>query len=104
MKKWRFCIFILIVLVWIISPVASVENGKIAFTSDRDGNYEIYVLNADGSEQTRITNNTASDSDPAWSPHGTKIAFTSDRDGNYEIYVMNADGSGQYPHHQQYGI
>ena len=68
---------------------------KIAFTSDRDGNPEIYVMNADGSGQTRLTNNGADDRRPAFSPDGTKIAFASDRDGNWEIYVMNADGSGQ---------
>jgi Tol biopolymer transport system component len=72
-----------------------IANGKIAFTSTRDGNNEIYVMHADGSGPTRLTNNPANDSEPAWSPSGTKIAFKSDRDGNAEIYVMNADGSGQ---------
>ena len=52
-------------------------------------------MNADGTGQTRITNNTASDVQPAWSPDGTKIAFASNRDGNFEIYTMNADGTGQ---------
>jgi TolB protein len=70
-------------------------NGKIAFVSDRDGNYEIYVMNPDGSNQQRLTDNLALDSEPSWSPDGTRIAFTSDRNGNHEIYVMNADGSGQ---------
>jgi len=67
----------------------------IAFASDRDGNFEIYVMNADGTGQTRLTNSLGVDRDPAWSPDGSKIAFTSDRDGNSEIYVMNADGTGQ---------
>ncbi|MEJ7862325.1 MAG: Calx-beta domain-containing protein, partial [Pyrinomonadaceae bacterium] len=71
------------------------NSGKIAFTSVRDGNEEIYAMNADGSEQTRLTNNAAADGSPAFSPDGSKIAFASDRDGNAEIYVMNADGSGQ---------
>ncbi len=75
------------------------SNGKIAFHSERDGNCipctEIYVMNADGSGQTRLTNNNAYDALPSWSPDGTKIAFHSKRDGNSEIYVMNADGSGQ---------
>src|SRR5918999_6222310 len=70
-------------------------NEQIVFFSDRDGNQEIYVMNAaDGSNQTRLTSVNASDSDPSWSPNRTKIAFESDRDGNGNIYVMNADGSG----------
>jgi dipeptidyl aminopeptidase/acylaminoacyl peptidase len=70
-------------------------NGKIAFMSPRDGNSEIYTMNADGTNQTNITNNGAWDSTPTWSPDGTKIAFTSERDGNSEIYIMNADGTNQ---------
>jgi Tol biopolymer transport system component len=70
-------------------------NGKIAFTTDRDGNNEIYTINADGSNPTRLTNNASNDDGAAWSPDGTKIAFASFRDGNWEIYVMNADGTGQ---------
>ena len=66
---------------------------KIAFRSGRDGNYEIYVMNADGSNPTRLTNKTASDAEPSFSRDGSKIVFYSDRDGNNEIYVMNADGS-----------
>jgi len=69
--------------------------GKIAFDTDRDGNTEIYVMNPDGSDQTRITNNPAADYDPAWSFDGSQIAFVSSRDANSEIYKMNADGSGQ---------
>jgi len=70
-------------------------NGKIAFYSIRDGNGEIYVMNPDGSAQTRLTNTTAGEQYPAWSADGTKIAFDSGRDGNQEIYVMDADGTGQ---------
>jgi Tol biopolymer transport system component len=68
-------------------------NGKIAFESLRDGDMEIYVMEADGSGQMNLTNNPAEDIDPAFSPDGTKIAFVSSRDGNPEIYLMNADGS-----------
>jgi Tol biopolymer transport system component len=71
-------------------------NGKIAFTTDRDGNNEIYVKNLDGSGLTRLTNNAASDSDPAWSPDVSQIVFVYNRDGgNFEIYKMNANGSSQ---------
>ena len=70
------------------------ENGKIAFQSNRDGNFEIYSMNADGTSQTRLTFNTSSDIDPSWSADGTKIAFATNRDGNFEIYSMNANGTG----------
>jgi len=67
----------------------------IAFQSDRSGNYEIYVMTRGGAPLVRLTNTTAANGQPSWSPDGAKVAFTSDRDGNREIYVMNADGSGQ---------
>jgi Tol biopolymer transport system component len=71
-------------------------NGKIAFTSDRDGNHEIYVMNADGSNQVRITNHPGVDDCPTWSPDGTRIAFVSQPpSGGYAIYTMNADGTNK---------
>ncbi len=75
-------------------PTWSPDGRRIAFGSDRDGNREIYVMNADGSGVIRLTDNDAIDSGPAWSPDGRRIAFSSTRDGSFEVYVMNADGSG----------
>jgi dipeptidyl aminopeptidase/acylaminoacyl peptidase len=72
---------------------AAAVNGRIAFGSDRDGNYEIYSMLADGSGLLRLTNNPATDCCPDWSPDGTKVAFVSYRDGNNEIYVAGADGA-----------
>jgi dipeptidyl aminopeptidase/acylaminoacyl peptidase len=69
-------------------------NGKIAFHSDRDGNLEVYSMNADGTGQTNLTNNPTADAYPAFSPDGSKIAFVSFREGNFgEVYSMNADGT-----------
>ncbi len=68
---------------------------RIAFATNRDGNWEIYVMNSDGSNPHNVTNNPGRDSHPTWSPDGSKIAFQSERDGNWEIYVMNSDGSEQ---------
>ena len=76
----------------------SPDGEEIAFTSERDGNLEIYVMNSDGSDPIRLTHNTSSDSQPAWSPDGKKLAIVSERDGNAEIYVMNADGSAVTRH------
>ncbi len=71
------------------------ENGKIAFQTTRDGNTEIYTMNADGTGQVNRSTNAAFDGIPAWSPDGTKIAFVSTRDNGNQIYTMNADGTGQ---------
>jgi|GEM_PF-4520617 len=68
---------------------------KILFCSKMDGNYEIYVMNVDGSGLTRLTRSRASDAHPSYSPDGKKIVFISNRDGNYEIYLMDADGNNQ---------
>ena len=67
---------------------------RIAFESDRDGNFEIYTMNVDGTGLTRLTENPARDHLAAWSPDGRKIAFASDRSGGGDIYVMEADGTG----------
>jgi len=68
---------------------------KIAFVSWRDGNPNIYVMDSDGKNQTRLTENNGNNISPAWSPDGKKIAFVSNRSGNYQIYVMDSDGKNQ---------
>lgn len=74
-------------------------SSKIVFASNRDGSMQIYVMNADGTGQTRLTNDSSNNDNPRWSPNGAKILFQSDRDnsgsGLFDIYLMNADGSGQ---------
>ena len=67
----------------------------IAFVSARDGNWEIYVMTAQGADVRRLTDGPAQDGYPSWSADGREIVFTSDRDSNMEVYVMAADGSGQ---------
>lgn len=71
------------------------ESEELAFVSDRDGDFEVYVMNLDGSNLRKLTDNSAFDSEPAWSPDGERLAFVTDRDGNFEIYVMNADGTDE---------
>ncbi|MGH9875099.1 MAG: Calx-beta domain-containing protein [Pyrinomonadaceae bacterium] len=69
---------------------------KIVFGSSRNnGNHDIFTMDLDGTNQTRLTTSLAYDDQPKWSPDSSKIAFMSGRDGNLEIYTMNADGSSQ---------
>ena len=87
-------------------PSWSPDGERIAFMSRRDGHFigefglssEIYVMDADGKNTRRLTNNRKSDLSPSWSPDGKWIVFSADRKGddvNYEIYVMDADGGNQ---------
>ena len=83
-------------------PSWSPDGSKIVFMTNRNltpgdtipahPQYDLYVINVDGSGETRITTDTTNEAQPAWSPLGNRIAFVSDRDGNNEIYLMNPDG------------
>jgi len=70
-------------------PSVSPDGKQIAFSSSRDGNYEIYVCDRDGSRPRRLTHSSGLDIRPRWSPDGGSIVFTSNRDRNYEIYMVN---------------
>jgi len=71
------------------------EKQIIAFVSDRDGNSEIYTMDIDGENETRLTNNPGRDFRPKFSPDGSKIAYYSYRDGTSTLVIMNTDGSGK---------
>jgi len=92
------------------NPDWSPDGTQIVFQSDRNsdwefdiwgGNWEVYIMNADGANLINLTNHPARDGGPAWAPDGLKIAFSTNRDGdwekkpndNWEVYVMNADGA-----------
>ena len=83
------------------SQAWSPEGTRIAFETNRNGDFEIYTMNADGSAQTNLTIiPAANDISPNWSPDGTQLFFRSDRNGerfDYKPYVMNADGSDVTP-------
>jgi WD40 repeat protein len=75
-------------------PIYSPDGSKIVFQSNRDGQWEVYAMNADGSQQTRLTVSPSGGSwYPHWSPDGGRIVFASDRAGSWDLYVMKADGS-----------
>jgi TolB protein len=68
---------------------------KIVFVSKRNGNSDIYVINEDGSDLKRLTNQKEDEIMPQWSPDGTKILYISIKKGKHEIWVVNSDGSNQ---------
>ena len=110
-RRYNFAHLILAgVVVLGLTPlmVDAAPQAQIAFSSDRDANWEIYVMDTDGKNQRRLTTNRRDDRYPSWSPDGKRIAFTSSSkvigvhvvgvhplpvvDGTPHIYVMDADG------------
>ena len=74
-------------------PVWSPDSRRIAFSSNRDGTWRVYLMDADGTDVTLLPTGTGNALDPAWSPDGTRIAFVSTRSGNFDIWVVNLNGS-----------
>ena len=70
-------------------------SGRIAYVSDENGNFDIYVANIDGSDRLQLTESWFGDWRPVWSPDGSRIVFHSRRDGNWEIYIMAANGENK---------
>jgi len=76
-------------------PDWSPDNSKLVFQSNRTGKFQIYLMNADGKNVVRLTNNDGDDAGPHFSPDGSKIVFSSERAGSTEVYVINSDGSNE---------
>ena len=76
------------------APAFSPDGKSLAFDTDRDGNFEIYLTDVDGNQSRRLTRHPGRDLSPAWSPDSSKIAFMSDRGGKgFDVHIMNADGT-----------
>lgn len=101
MKVMTIQLTALILILFLISGQAQtqanvISNGRIAFASNQDGDYEIYTMNPDGSDIVQLTHNDVEDSDPNWSPDGSQIVYVSfTSPTTRELQIMNADGSNQ---------
>lgn len=97
LPAWNRKTLLIVLGIAIFAPTlmlsAQTASTDILFMSDRDGNREIYVMNADGNNVRRLTDHPAEDTEPTWSPNGQQIAFASNRDGEFAVYIMNKDGS-----------
>jgi len=88
------CALVLVLLCQQICPIfaRAPKTPKIAFSSNREGNNEIYLMDPDGRQQINLTRARSNDFSPVWSPTGKEILFRSDRDGKFDLYLMDADG------------
>ena len=93
-------LFVLVILISLVlnagvSPLfaKSLTTPKTLFTSARDGSYDIYIMNPDGSEQVNLTQHPAADVSAVCSPTGEQILFVSDRGGKRGLYLMDPDGT-----------
>lgn len=89
------CTLVLLQLFYGVLPVfaRSPKTAKIAFSSNRDGNWEIHLINPDGSEPVNLTQHPMGDIGPVWAPMGNEILFRSNRDGEWDLYLMDANGA-----------
>ena len=94
----RTCMLAILVSIFLFYGISSVyaqapKTAKIVFSSNRKGDFDIYVMNPDGSEPVNLARHRGGDASPVWSPTGTHILFTSNRDGAWDLYIMKADGT-----------
>lgn len=98
MKVTRFFVLCCVSLIFVFASAYPVDarapkTEKIVFASNRRGNWDIYVMNPDGSNQVRLTKSPLIDVSPVWSPTGEQILFVSGHSGAMDLYVMDANGS-----------
>ena len=87
------CISFLLFNSGVTTPAKAPSTAKVVFSSNRDGNWDIWTMNPDGSDPVNLTRDAASDFKPTWSPTGEQILFVSFREGGESLYLMDADGS-----------
>jgi len=76
-------------------PAYSTDGERIAFCSSRDGEFDLYMMNADGSDAKHVIKLKGMQAQPCWSPDGKRLDFTWNRDGKYDIHAVAIDGTGR---------
>ena len=100
MRKAKRVVLAATMIAWAATCVSAATNlGKVVFTSDRTGSWQVYTMNTDGSDQFQVTNLAPTDDDgifPSLSPDGKRVAFTYNAGDGPDLFIVNADGSGQH--------
>lgn len=76
-----------------LDPAFSPDGKRIAYSSDRDGSFDIWIMSSDGRRQIRLTSMLGDERNPKWSPDGSKVAFLATDRGKTDIWIINTDGS-----------